>query len=580
MRLVTPLDTDVEVIPINYDAIAIRAHIYESKNSIHSEASKVSKSSKVSIESATSSSTTSSSTTSSSTTFSSTTSSSTASSSTASSSTTSSSTTPLCYPNKSLSIDPYLDSLGNPNSLDDPLEIDILAIDRVLPPHQLTDSIGLLVGSPNDLASSSNITSNKSHTLSSTSHVLSSIIPPSTISASTICEWNCLPIKFLIIMQVSHTAQLAIQLMYPRMVYCPRPLLGFVRACISSANRFQNMLIDPLQPLRDDLDLEIYAQFEKDPRKYLQYKDAMELAIADLADQKALDNSENSLQNWDENSLETTSHNKSITTRQAHSSSIEILVVGPGTGKLIDMLFTIHSDFHVVAIEKNSKCVEVLQQKNHTEWGGNVDIIFGDVREIPESQLSCPDIVVSELLGSFGDNELSPEILLCFDKSSAIVIPSSYTSYLRPIYSPIINGKSRPYLCQLTKYRVMADFQPVWDFNHPGNTSMVRSTTLVFTNSGPTTEINGFQGYFCSNLYAHIKICIMKEDCATDEYCNSWYPIIFPINCTTLHHGDTISLSIKRETSASRVWYQWSAGGIVYNANGQEYNVDLNTKTE
>ena len=43
------------------------------------------------------------------------------------------------------------------------------------------------------------------------------------------------------------------------------------------------------------------------------------------------------------------------------------------------------------------------------EWGGAVKILFGDMRQIEVPELA--DIIVSELLGSFGDNELSPECL-------------------------------------------------------------------------------------------------------------------------------------------------------------------------
>ena len=47
------------------------------------------------------------------------------------------------------------------------------------------------------------------------------------------------------------------------------------------------------------------------------------------------------------------------------------------------------------------------------------------------------DIMVSELLGSFGDNELSPECLdgaqKCCLKSDGISIPHSYTSFISPI---------------------------------------------------------------------------------------------------------------------------------------------------
>ena len=46
------------------------------------------------------------------------------------------------------------------------------------------------------------------------------------------------------------------------------------------------------------------------------------------------------------------------------------------------------------------------------------------------------DILVSELLGSFGDNELSPECLdgaQRFLAPDGISIPSSYTSFLAPL---------------------------------------------------------------------------------------------------------------------------------------------------
>jgi predicted RNA methylase len=50
-----------------------------------------------------------------------------------------------------------------------------------------------------------------------------------------------------------------------------------------------------------------------------------------------------------------------------------------------------------------------LQDRQQREWGTRVNIVFGDMRniELPEKA----DILVSELLGSFGDNELSPECL-------------------------------------------------------------------------------------------------------------------------------------------------------------------------
>lgn len=57
--------------------------------------------------------------------------------------------------------------------------------------------------------------------------------------------------------------------------------------------------------------------------------------------------------------------------------------------------------------------------------------------KVKAGELPQPDLIVSELLGSFGDNELSPE---CLDgvtdilRPTTVSIPSSYTSYLGIFY--------------------------------------------------------------------------------------------------------------------------------------------------
>lgn len=50
-----------------------------------------------------------------------------------------------------------------------------------------------------------------------------------------------------------------------------------------------------------------------------------------------------------------------------------------------------------------------LQERQRVEWGDKVQLLFGDMRALPVPEQV--DILVSELLGSFGDNELSPECL-------------------------------------------------------------------------------------------------------------------------------------------------------------------------
>ena len=62
----------------------------------------------------------------------------------------------------------------------------------------------------------------------------------------------------------------------------------------------------------------------------------------------------------------------------------------------------------------------------------------------PQTRHTRIDILISELLGSFADNELSPEcldgILHLLNPAHGISIPSSYTAYVTPIAAPKLHA--------------------------------------------------------------------------------------------------------------------------------------------
>lgn len=63
----------------------------------------------------------------------------------------------------------------------------------------------------------------------------------------------------------------------------------------------------------------------------------------------------------------------------------------------------------VTAVEKNPSAFVILQERSALEWGSQVKLVYSDMRSFNPRDKA--DIIVSELLGSFGDNELSPECL-------------------------------------------------------------------------------------------------------------------------------------------------------------------------
>ncbi|VDK59822.1 unnamed protein product [Cylicostephanus goldi] len=194
---------------------------------------------------------------------------------------------------------------------------------------------------------------------------------------------------------------------------------------------YVDVLQVPLQPLADNLDSSVYNTFEQDPVKYRRYREAVESAIRDYGESSS------------------------------RPEELVLYVLGAGRGPLAERnyneRFRCKRDrlrLKVYVVEKNPNAIVTLRcyVSNFLHllrilvlffsWRNRCVIIESDMRNVPsiarENDYPQPDIIVSELLGSFGDNELSPE---CLDgvtdllKPTTISIPQKYTSYIAPIMS-------------------------------------------------------------------------------------------------------------------------------------------------
>ncbi|KZF19464.1 Skb1 methyltransferase [Xylona heveae TC161] len=221
---------------------------------------------------------------------------------------------------------------------------------------------------------------------------------------------------------------------------------------------YQDYLQAPLQPLADNLESITYEVFEKDPIKYEWYERAITRALRDWVDYK-----------------------KPMSGPRGRS--VVIAVVGAGRGPLVTRALRASEAARVPvdvwAVEKNQNAYVLLQRHNEEDWGGCVHVVKSDMRawkgpwwdeselqeergttsssipeepELDEDDLSLAgssgfgvvDILVSELLGSFADNELSPECLdgvqHVLNPMHGISIPSSYTAHLTPISAPKLHA--------------------------------------------------------------------------------------------------------------------------------------------
>ncbi|PNF42601.1 Protein arginine N-methyltransferase 5 [Cryptotermes secundus] len=340
---------------------------------------------------------------------------------------------------------------------------------------------------------------------------------------------------------------------------------------VAYARGYEDYLQCPLQPLMDNLESQTYEVFEKDPVKYNEYQRAIYGALLDM-----------------------------IMYEEKDSKVAVVMVVGAGRGPLVRAALNAAQKadrkIKVYAVEKNPNAVVTLQAQQEEFWGDQVTVVSCDMRDWNSPEKA--DILVSELLGSFGDNELSPECLdgaQKFLKDDGISIPCSYTSYLCPVQSSKLYNEVRlckekdkhalnhfetPYVVHLQNRFQLAPTQPLFTFFHP-NKDAVRDNTRYKCLSFKISQncvLHGFSGYFDTVLYKNIILSIVPETHSRGMF--SWFPIFFPIRePLQLRSGDELEVHFWRLCSKKNVWYEWSITKPipvpVHNPNGRSYTIGL-----
>ncbi|GMH32226.1 hypothetical protein BSKO_00060 [Bryopsis sp. KO-2023] len=330
---------------------------------------------------------------------------------------------------------------------------------------------------------------------------------------------------------------------------------------------YRDKLQAPLEPLRHNLESQTYEVFERDDAKYDTYEEAICRALSD----------------WP-------------TILGKEHEPIIVMVVGAGRGPLVRASLKASKrsgrTIKVYAVEKNPNAVVTLLNRAVDEnWGESVTVVPADMRQwhAPEKA----DILVSELLGSFGDNELSPECLdgaQRFLKEDGISIPSSYTSYLAPATAFKTYDAARAhndlkhvetaYCVKLHNYIELAKSKEVFTFCHPNRADVIdnsRYTELAFYRSAesPAALMHGFAGYFETVLYKDITLCTVPEKHTPKM--QSWFPIFFPLaEPIDIPRGATqIVIHIWRCMGEHKVWYEWCCTSPVVtpiqNSNGRSH---------
>jgi len=346
---------------------------------------------------------------------------------------------------------------------------------------------------------------------------------------------------------------------------------------------YYDYLQTPLQPLGDHLQSQTYETFEKDPVKYAKYEEAIQSALVDTPVSKV---------------------------------SV-IMVVGAGRGPLVRCALRAAENakrtIRMFAVEKNPNAVITLRNMHQMlHWGDTVTIVHTDMRvwEAPE----LADILVSELLGSWGDNELSPECLDGAEKflnpKGGISIPYEYTSFLAPISSTKLWNDCKAledtkyletmYVVKLHNFFEFSNPKPCFTFVHPSwNKKVNRETGQDEFAAGSKTEnckidntrirslefevketgmFHGFAGYFEAKLYNDVTISINPSTFSTGMF--SWFPLYIPIhNPFKVQKGELIRTVFWRHCKSTKVWYEWAIDAPsvsqIHNTNGKSQQINL-----
>lgn len=336
------------------------------------------------------------------------------------------------------------------------------------------------------------------------------------------------------------------------------------------AKGYEDFLQCPLQPLMDNLESQTYEVFEKDPIKYSLYQQAVYAALTDR-----------------------------VPDAEKDTRTTVVMVLGAGRGPLVTASLRAavmaNRKIKVYAVEKNPNAVVTLENLKLESWGDQVTIVSCDMRfwNAPEKA----DIIVSELLGSFGDNELSPECLdgaQRFLKEDSISIPYLYTSYLGPLQSSKLWNEARlcrdkdksyeshfetPYVVRLHNSKLLDEPQPLFTFKHPNNGVVDNSRygSLEFK-IGIDSVLHGFGGYFHCLLYRDIALSIVPSTHSPGMF--SWFPIYFPIQDPLyLREGEKLRVHFWRACNTKNVWYEWCITDPVtqqiHNPKGRSYTIGL-----
>ncbi|KAI6235629.1 hypothetical protein M3Y95_00072000 [Aphelenchoides besseyi] len=285
---------------------------------------------------------------------------------------------------------------------------------------------------------------------------------------------------------------------------------------------FEKQIQRPLQPAENFLATTVYSTFEQHAGKYALYESAIFEASIDLYEDKICNT----------------------------SKPLVIFIVGAGRGGIIHAALRAEErankirnvktkSWTIIAVERNPFAVLTLEHMNQ-RWNNRIQIVCADARDSVKLHSKIKhkaDIFVSEMLGSFGCNELEPEVLKVIEREfcheQSVIIPLSYSNFVEPIHSlnilQCINDRQPSYYerfydlnvantqtaskptdqLYVVPLRRVCQFesgpQRCFTYVHPTKEDALERDVEVQFDFPINADITAFAGYFDATLYKDIR---------------------------------------------------------------------------
>ena len=232
-------------------------------------------------------------------------------------------------------------------------------------------------------------------------------------------------------------------------------------------------------------------------------------------------------------------------------------------GKLVDLALELGVK-RILVLGRTQDDVLFLKMRNEHEWSQHPDVnITVEVVGLAPNDTKV-GVIVTDLLGIFGDDELLPEILQTCSSilnHDTIVMPSSYGSFVVPssdqnVWTHFVNeGKKTKTILtgDLPEASFFSTPAKMFSFSHPNDTVLYSSKRCEFIASKPGI-LYGFCGWFECVLFEDITI---ESGFPTEDQTQplrGFIPLPFQID---IHQGDSIQFHILRQTDDAYVWHEW-----------------------